>query len=239
MRTVILVPRRADGGRRDQLWAFTKTWLTKNHPDWAIFEGSSPDGPFNRGAAINTAARAAGDWDIAIVHDGDNIVNPSKLREAVEKAYVSQITHIAHDTYQYLDEESSDWIIEHPEGPWWPRPQLYDVRQGYAPYMLHKHVSGVVVVPRAVWDKTGGFVELAGWGAEDSFHIALCNALGGGIEWVRGTALHLWHEHTATDTNRVLRARNRNTMLTAKQYERSRDVTGLKRYLAQLGHPVP
>lgn len=239
MRVVILVPRRADGGRRDMLWDFTHTWLTSHHPDWDIVEGESPDGPFNRGAALNRAARDAGDWDIAIVHDGDNITAPAVLEEAVRQAAETSVTRIAHDTYMYLDRDSSDEIISNPTGPWWPRPQIYNVREAYSPYVIHKHVSGVVVVPRPVWTATNGFVEMKGWGADDSFHIVLCNALGGGVEWVKGTALHLWHEHNPADSTRIDRVRNRQQMMQAKLYERRQDREGLKRYLATLGHVVP
>jgi len=245
MRAVILVPRRADGGRRDDLWTFTRAWLTRHHPQFEIFEGESPEGPFNRGAAINAAARAAGDWDVAIVHDGDNIVAPAMLEQAVREAHQTGITRIAHDTYMYLDRQSSDEILARPDGPWWPRPQIYSVptpgdkRSGYEPYVIHKHVSGVVVVPRPVWAATNGFVELTGWGAEDSFHIVLCNSLGGGVEWVRGTGLHLFHDHAPADIARELRRANRRTMLAAKELEARGDIRGLKRYLADLGHRVP
>jgi hypothetical protein len=213
--------------------------LTTRHPDYEIFTGESPDGPFNRGAAINVAARAAGQFDVAIIHDGDNIVSPTALAQAVESAHSSGITHIAHDTYMYLEQESSDEIVANPAGPWWPRPQIYDVKDAYSRFIIHKHVSGVVVVPATVWTATNGFVELTGWGAEDSFHIVLCNALGGGVNWVKGTALHLWHEHADTDIQRELRRKNRQLMLRAKQFERRRDIPGLKQYLAELGHTVP
>jgi hypothetical protein len=239
VRVVILVPRREDHGRRDELWHFTKTWLAKHHPEFKIFEGGAPEGPFNRGAALNAAAKAAGDWDVAIVHDGDNIVSPAKLIEAVDRAVSTQLTHIAHDTYMYLDRESSDSLLASPDGPWWPRPQIDDLNRGYAPYLIHKHVSGVVVVPRSVWDATDGFVELTGWGSEDSLHIVLCNAFGGGVRWLSGTALHLWHEHAAADISRVLRHRNRSFMLTAKSFETRKDLAGLRRHLATVGHAIP
>lgn len=239
-RVVILVPRRADHGRRDQLWDFTRAWLTRHHPDWEIVEGESPDGPFNRGAALNAAARAAGNWDVAVVHDGDNITAPAVLEEAVRQALDTGVTRIAHDTYMYLDEDSSNEILANPTGPWWPRPQIYNVREAYGPYVIHKHVSGVVVVPRKVWTATNGFVELRGWGSDDSLHIILCNSLGGGVEWVKGTALHLWHDHAASDSTRIDRVRNRQQMLQAKTYERRRDTAGLKRYLrTTFGHEVP
>jgi len=53
---VVLVPRRADSGHRDSLWAFARAWWLQQHPDWPLFEGVHEYGPFNRAAAINQAA---------------------------------------------------------------------------------------------------------------------------------------------------------------------------------------
>lgn len=243
MRTVILVPRRADGGRRDELWAWVRSWLERNHPEWEIVEGASPEGPFNRGAAINQAARDAGQWDVAVVHDADNFASPAKLRLAVERAH-SGVTQVAHSTYQYLGQEASEEILQNPDGPWWPDLQLLDANpatdsKGYNRYNRHKHVSGIVAVPRRVWEVTDGFVELTGWGSEDSLHLVMCNALGGGVEWVSGSCYHLWHEHAGEDTTKDIRSKNRQEMLAAKRFERRGDIAGLKAYLAELGHPVP
>ena len=240
MKVVILVPRRADNGRRDTLWAFTKAWLTENHPTWRIIEGDSTadEGPFNRGLAINRAAAKAGKWDVAIVHDGDNIVHPAKLKAAVTLAHTSQHMTFAHDTYMYLDRESSDAMLA--EDAWFPRPQIDNVRTGYAPYIIHKHISGVQAVPRAVWDATGGFVEeLRGWGSDDSMFAVLCNVFGGGVQWVPGTCLHLWHEHTPSDTARVDVRRNREHLARAKRFERAQHPDQLRDYLATVGHLVP
>jgi hypothetical protein len=244
MRAVILVPRRADGGRRDALWEFTRAWLTRNHPDYDLFEGASPDGPFNRGAAINAAARAAGDWDVAVVHDGDNFLNPRRLVEAIGLAHSTGIAHIAHSTYLYLPKDSSDEILANPAGPWWPDLQINDAnpnvdRERYNRYAIHRHVSGVVAIPKRVWAATNGFAELTGWGSEDSLHIVMCNALGGGVRWVPGACFHLWHEHNPEDINRVLRKRNRDRLLLAKHYEHNGDLAALKRHLVSIGHHVP
>ena len=71
--TVILVPRRDDNGYRDELWAWTKAWWEREQSHMPIIEGYHTDGLFNRSAAINTAARIAGDWDVAVIIDADVI----------------------------------------------------------------------------------------------------------------------------------------------------------------------
>lgn len=240
MKVVVLVPRRGDGGRRDELWDFTRAWLEANHPDYEIVTGDSPAGPFNRGAAINAAARAAGDWDIAIVHDGDNIVPPEQLREAVKRAHYTKVMHYAHDAYYYLDRRSSDRIMAGPDH-WWVVPQIYNGKVGYREHLLHKHISGVQAVPRSVWDATGGFVELTGWGSEDSIFAVLANTLGGGVEWVYGPCYHLFHDHAAADVERGLVAENRKQLMNIKRLEKTypRHPESLKEELRSMGHPVP
>lgn len=238
MRVVILVPRRSDGGRRDELWNFTKTWLMKHHGDWEIVEGDAPEGPFNRGAAINNAARQAGDWDYAVITDGDNIVHPEDLNKALELAKTTGLMTYPHDAYFYLDRESSDRITN--GDMWFVQPQIYNVRPGYTPFLIHKHISGIQVVPRSVWDATGGFVELQGWGSEDSMFAILCNTFGGGVEWVRHAACyHLHHDHNKADASEEDRKRNRGHLLNLKRLERRQSPRELRTYLLSLGHTVP
>ena len=241
MKVVVLVPRRADGGRRDELWAFTKAWLERHHPDYEIFEGDNPlsEGLFNRSLAINRAAKAAGDWDVAIVHDGDNICEPEALEEAVAYAADHQVMTFAGDTYSYCSQANSDRMLR--TGRLISRPQIYDVREQYKRYLIHKHISGIQAVPRSVWEKTGGFFEnLNGWGSDDSIFAVLCNLFGGGVHWIpESTIIHFWHDHSKADTERSVVAANRVKLLTLKRFEHRKDRAGARAYMAELGHTVP
>ena len=53
---------------RDALWVFCRPWWHDRFPDWPIIEGHHVTGLFNRAAAVNAAARLAGDWDVARHH---------------------------------------------------------------------------------------------------------------------------------------------------------------------------
>ena len=87
MNTVILVPRRDDNGYRDELWAWTRGWWEREQSHMPIIEGYHTEGLFNRSAAINTAAKIAGDWDVAVIIDADVICSPDRVKEAVTVAY--------------------------------------------------------------------------------------------------------------------------------------------------------
>ena len=72
-RIVILVPWRGGDDRREWLWDICRPWLERF--GWPIFTGDSV-GPWARAAAVNaaeSAAEAAGGWDLALVADTDTI----------------------------------------------------------------------------------------------------------------------------------------------------------------------
>ena len=55
-------------------------------PDYRVVEGEHTEGPFNRSAAINAAAKLAGNWDVAVIADADTWVPYAQLDEAVRLA---------------------------------------------------------------------------------------------------------------------------------------------------------
>lgn len=189
MRTVILVPYRADGARRDELWRFTRAWLEEHHPDYQIYVGKSPEGMFNRSAAINSAARDAGDWDVAVVCDSDTVVPGAQFEEAVSNASETGLVTSALSKVVELSRESTDKLLTGAEN---------DVRHLKKDRLRTKDdmtQSSVIAVPRALWDIIGGFdEEFCGWGCEDNvFWLAATVLSGAAPRRVDGSAFHLWH----------------------------------------------
>lgn len=191
----VLVPRRSDNGRRDELWRFCRAWWEREHPTWEIIEGDDEPGLFNRSRSINTAA-ARTDADVLVIADGDVI--PFEVDEAVKVAGESGRACLA---YQYggytpLNEAMTDRVLDGYDGRW-DTPQGLS-RKDQSP----DHVSSCVAVPRALWERTGGFDErFEGWGPEDrAFHHS-CMVLGGGVARVPGKVIHLWHPFS-TERNR-------------------------------------
>src|SRR5690606_34087100 len=82
----VLVPRRDDHGERDKLWEFVKGKVWPTYDGYQVVEGHHVSGPFNRSEAINTAARIAGNWDVAVIADGDAWVPKEQLDAAVKMA---------------------------------------------------------------------------------------------------------------------------------------------------------
>lgn len=229
MKTVVLVPYRGDdGGRRDELWLFTRMWLQRNHT-WGIFEGKSPDGPFNRGAAINDAARQAGDWDVAVVSDSDNICDPDTLRQAVARAYETSGCVFPFGSYIYLDEYSSDRLML--QGNCFVSP----IRQWWG--VIPGHSSGIQAISRTAYDQVGGFPELEGWGYEDCVMGMLLKVFTNGVQHLSGSAFHLYHEDGSDPQRKHHGEINRQILADVMALSVVPDQ--LRDYLRSGGHPIP
>jgi hypothetical protein len=184
MRVAVLVPRRPDGATRDRVWSFIADRWASEHPTWDVIEGLHETGPFNRSAAINTAAAAAGEFDVAIVADADSFVGADQSLAAVQTAMATGQITFAYDRFVYLAEEMSGRVIGGHTGNWWSGVQ----------WTMTGTCSSMVVVPRALWDMVGGFDDgFVGWGMEDVAFSIAAHSAGGGGQRVHGDVWHLWH----------------------------------------------
>jgi hypothetical protein len=186
--TVMLVPRRADGGQRDRLWSFCRARWADSLPEVPAFEGhhGADEGPFNRSAAVNRAAEAAGDWDVAVVMDADVLPDPHALRAAAATALGTGGPAIAFDRRKHLTARGTAKILDEGfRGSWLP----------FVKHDLTASVSGAYAVRRDLWDAVGGFDELfSGWGWEDvAFRIATETVAGKPPVRVAADLWHLWH----------------------------------------------
>jgi len=183
MRTVVLIPYRPTSERRHRLLEHVEQrWKAAGFEVVIGFE-DDPSGPFNRSAAINEAARVAGDWDVAIIADGDTIVPPHQATAAVDLAADTGRMVMAFTQFVPLDQKMSNKILDGFAGFWGP-PTGFDWT-----------CSSAVVVRRDLFDCVGGFDEgFTGWGFEDVAFALACDAVAGPRLRVDGPVWHLWHE---------------------------------------------
>jgi len=180
----VLVPRRSDGGHRDRLWEFARAWWLDQHPEWPIFEGESPDGPFNRAAAINRAHAAAGQRDVYLIIDSDIIANPEAVHAIVDVAERTGRMAVSHTRRVMLSRDMTNQILGGFRGSWEHRSQK----------VWTDSCSCCIAVSGTLWDKVGGFDEgFIGWGYEDSAFGAWAIHHGGPIHFEPSTLFHLWH----------------------------------------------
>jgi hypothetical protein len=192
MKVAILAPRRADDGPRDRIWEWCRRRWETYHPDFDIHEGID-DGPrpFNRSAAINRAARAAGDWDVAITIDADVFLKRSSVRDAVALADASGKVVWPHRRWRGLSESWTQRVLADRRdfGAEVDREDMDVLVERTNPISW----SCCIAIPRAIFDDMGGFDErFVGWGYEDMAFQSLVVGLYG-HERLEGDVYHLWH----------------------------------------------
>jgi predicted glycosyltransferase involved in capsule biosynthesis len=229
MKTVILTPFRATPGR-EQVWDFVRAWIDDHYP-MPVFVGDN-EGVFSPSAARNQAARASGEWDVAVFHDSDTIAHPDAVAQAVKMASTGMQMVVTADSHMYCDETSTQRIMGS-GSPAFARPDSFDEHGIY-----EKPCSGVFAVNRKLWNTVGGYVQsLEGWGYEDLVFLQMCGIFAGGNTWVPGHInLHLWHPPAPRTDDTVT---NKRVWQTLTQYRLRRDRKGARHYLASLGHTVP
>ena len=191
MRTVFLVPRRKDNGPRDALWAYCRARWEMYFPEIPIYEGHHDTGPFNRSAAVNLAAKEAGEWDLGIVIDSDVLLAVSQVRAAIERATETGRVTWAHRRWRGIREDMSVRLAADQKdlGPEPSRDELDLWVERTNPISW----SCCIVIPRPVWDDLGGFDErFLGWGFEDMAFQSIVVGLYG-HERIEGDVIHLWH----------------------------------------------
>lgn len=190
VKVVVLVPRRDDGGRRDQLWEYVRARWAREHPTWTVIEGHHETGPFNRSAAINEAAsRARPSWEVAVIADSDSFVGPDQIDTAVEGCRENGQMWLAYDRYCYLTRAMSDKIMGGFNGMW----------EDGVEFTMTGNCSSMVVVRRDVWNEARGFDErFIGWGWEDLAASHAFQTFGDGLCRVPGP---VWHLHHPTSVN--------------------------------------
>lgn len=191
MTVAVLIPNRDDGGRRDLLRRWTSNRLRDLHPAFSLHVGThlASEGPFNRSAAVNrAAAQAPDDADVFVIADSDSFVLPEQLDAAVALASSSSQITFAYERFAYLTRQMSDEVMAGSTGNWWPGVE----------WTLQGTCSSMVVVPRSLFDRVGGFDEgFTGWGMEDVGFSLACQAVGGGMRRVPGEVWHLHHPVSA------------------------------------------
>jgi hypothetical protein len=190
MRAVILLPWRSDNGWREKLWQYCRTIWEREFPDWSIHIGPSDDGPFQRSQAVNRAAAEAGDWDVALIIDGDTVSHPQAVRAAVSHALDSGGLAIAHRSRLMLTKSATQQLLAGKRVDSGRRQNVSRVWSG------SDSVSCAVAVSRGTWDLVGGFDErFVGWGGEDTAFLLACETLTGmPAHFEQAECLHLWHE---------------------------------------------
>lgn len=240
MRVVVCVPHHGDGAERTRNWAFVREHIDTYYP-YPIVVGDD----IAPGTARNRAAAQAGNWDVAIFHDSDNLAHPDAVKAAVRQASERPQMVIAGDCHLYLSAASSQRIVQ--GEPWFCRP--YDITVSRGPdhgcqkAFWARPCSGVYAISRDLWDRTGGFIESMGvHGKEDLVFLQTTCIWGEGNAYIdEHVILHLWHKpgRHATHPDSVEARRNTQLWQQLSRIRGPKAQAQAAALLAGYGHTVP
>lgn len=179
LKIVVLVPWRATGGYRDDVWQYVKRqWY-----GWDVREGNN-DGSFERGKSINEAA--SGTWDVAFICDAD-MYYPYRedVRKACELAYETNAYVVPHKQLAYLTERGTRSFLA----------GTHIFPSMIAGTTIGTWIAGCAI-SRELWDRVQGFdPRFEGYGNQDIAFYTACKTLADGDRALRldGTTVHVWH----------------------------------------------
>lgn len=155
------------------------------HPDWQVVTGASPDGPFNRSAAILDGVHRS-DGEMILVADADCWTETvDALNAAVDSGWA-----VPHLLLHRLSEESTAKVLAgaDPHGLPLDRANAQDSR----PYRGHE-CGTLLAIRRDVLLDVPPDVRFVGWGHEDDAWSRALRTLIGKPWRGKRDLFHLWH----------------------------------------------
>lgn len=201
----VVVPYRGDnGGPRDQAWDYVQRWWAEECPDWQLVVGYlDPAEPWVKARAVADGLRDA-TRDMLVIADADVVADRGTVRAAADSVAV-QIARgdrsgwaMPHTRVRRLTRDATEAVlgggplpdpleaIAPPVGRWRGGGPVAEAHRGMAG-------GGMVVLPRASYERVPMDPRFVEWGQEDAaFGLALSTLLGPPRRG--GTGLwHLWH----------------------------------------------
>lgn len=185
----MVVPYRGDnGGHRDAALAYVEAWWGQHHPGWQFVCGYQVDGPWCKAAAVDAGLRDA-TGDILIIADGDVITEG--ITYAVEAVIAGAPWCVPFQRVLRLTAAATGAVLAGGPLPYvsWrgPNPEIEESYTGLIG-------GGMVVLPRAVYDRIPLDPRFVGWGLEDaSWALALGQLAGPPPRRGPADLWHLWH----------------------------------------------
>lgn len=170
-------------------------WRTAN-----VVYADDPHPDFNRGRALN-AGVAQTDGDLLAFVDADLIISGEAFRAGLEAVENGAAMVVPFTRREELTEVATARVLVgySPWGPWKPDDLDFVFDQ--------RGTGGINILTRETFEAAGGFdPRFIGWGYEDSAFADAVETLVGRVEWLTGTAIHLWHPLDPTRSNPTLAA---------------------------------
>lgn len=205
-RVVILVPFSSKDPSRIRNWQFVQKRLERLL-DLPIYVGDiTPPSPgeYNASLGRNHAAQLAGDWDVAVIHDADTLVDARQIRIAIDVANKTGALVYPYTEHWELSDQGTRMLLNDPSSDWRQAPMQQ--------YTRNQPLGACMVVRRDLWELVRGYdTAFVGWGHEDGAFAIACETLSSKlIHRVPGKSLHLRHTFsTSKNPHNALYAANK------------------------------
>jgi hypothetical protein len=189
----LLIPFDSDDPERIRVFDWVLTRWSLLFDGWEIVVGGGGMDPFSRSAARNEAFDMS-TGDILVVSDADTICESQTVIKALRALDQGAPWVVAHDRYYSLTREYTNRLLS--QSPSTPLMHPFE-----SDWIMHAcSLAGVLVIPRAAWERVGGYnEEFIGWGFEDNEFAARLDQHWGRHVRGRGPMLHLWHPRGDAD----------------------------------------
>lgn len=214
-RVVLLVPFSSEEQSRRLIWGHVNSWLkqTLDYPMYIGELGRTPGrsavATYNASLARNHAAKLAGDWDVAVFHDADTIINPQQIKDGVAMAQETGAVVYPYSERWELDFDGTKMLLEDESSDWQSHLNLYT---------LTRPLGGSMIIRRDLWELVRGFdTGFVGWGHEDGAFAIACEVLSGKkLKRIAGKSMHL--EHTLAPGKSKINKLYRNNLALINKY---------------------
>ena len=199
MKYSVLIPYKADFGRRDYLWSYVFNRYKQLLPQLELCVGVHQNEPFCKAKAINDAAKKA-NGGVFIIADSD-VVFDVTLVEKIDALIRKHPWIIPFRSGIRLTETATDRLIK--QG----LPAIIQIEP--EEILQREAIAGAFmnVITRACFEVVGGLDErFKNWGGEDDALAMALDTLCGRHYRLDGVIYHLWHppagpEHEYYDDN--------------------------------------
>lgn len=137
-----------------------------------------------KAAAVNAGVRET-QAEVIVQADPDSLLEPDRLRTAVDFAAAGDGLVVPHDRYMYLTQAATGQVLA-------GRMHWQHARAADCEFSGVMGVGNVVVFNRRTWQTVGGFDERVRTGDDAAFAYA-CWAWFGDTRRLTGDVVHLWH----------------------------------------------
>jgi len=189
-KTVLLVPFSSNDQSRILIWQHVKNWLhqTLDYPLTIGEHFPKTADTYILSLARNIASQKAGDWEVAVIHDADTVINPQHIIAGVEAAYETGAVTYPYDERWELDFTGTKMLLADETSNW---------QQHLTKYTRNQPLGGCIIVRRDLMELVRGFdTGFVGWGHEDgAFAIAAQVLDGWRLLRIPGKSFHLEHVH--------------------------------------------